>query len=112
MFPMISNPFWSAAACRRSNAGSLLPAAAASRGRESGAKAPHSRLGAEGFAHFRVVDIDSAQVARFANPDQPLAAKCAQGIVDFEQLERVGDHFLAHSSIRREKPTEEAVGRG
>jgi len=35
--------FRSAAACRRFHAGSLLPAAAASRGRQSGAKAPHSK---------------------------------------------------------------------
>jgi len=35
--------FWSAAACRRFRAGSWLPAAAASRGRESGAEAPHSK---------------------------------------------------------------------
>ncbi len=81
---MITNPFWSAAACRRSNAGSLLPAAAASRGRESGAKAPHSRLRPEGFAHFGVVDVDAAQVACLSHADEALAAKSAQGIVDFE----------------------------
>ena len=34
---------WSAAACRRFIDGSLLPAAAASCGHESGAKAPHSK---------------------------------------------------------------------
>ena len=35
---------WSAAACRRFSADSLLSAAAASRGHESGAKAPQSKV--------------------------------------------------------------------
>ena len=42
---------WSAAACRRFSAGSSLPAAAASRGRESGAKAPHSKLSLDPDLH-------------------------------------------------------------
>src|SRR5437867_6246156 len=35
--------FWSAAACRRFRTGCSLPVAAASRGQQSGAKAPHSK---------------------------------------------------------------------
>ena len=50
---------WSAAACRRSFRRSLLPTAAASRGHESGAKAPHSRghLGVSYLAMKRSVPL-------------------------------------------------------
>src|SRR5437867_12319535 len=38
----VTSLLWSAAACRRFGTGSLLPAAAASRGRKALPKAPHS----------------------------------------------------------------------